>query len=142
MEMSIVIKSYSEEDAIRQGMSQFKKVTKIEKVKTGFKPMNVKVLNHKQIGSKKWVTKFYIYSYQGKSVDAQGKEAYTGLKLEAEVSAGKTEALQAAKELCLELQRPLTIRVVKVLETGSNVIGEVVPNGGIMGEYKVTGVLK
>lgn len=138
-EISVVIKSYTEEDAIRQGMLQFKKVTHIEKMKTGFKPTNVKVLNQKQVGAKKWITKFYIYSYQAKC-STNGSDSYVGLKLEAEVEAGKTEALQTAKELCMERQKPMTVRVVKVLETGSNVIGEVIPNGGILGEYKITGV--
>jgi hypothetical protein len=136
METSITIQSYSEEDAIRQGMQQFKKVTKIEKVKTGFKPTNVKVVNHKQVGAKKWVTKFHIYSYQSK----KGNK-YTGMKLVGEVEAGKTEALKEAKNLCMEHQKPMTIRVVKVLQSGDNNVGEVLPNGGVLGEYKITGVV-
>jgi hypothetical protein len=142
METSITIQSYTEEEAIRQGMQQFTKVTKIEKVKTGFKPTNVKVLNHKQTGAKKWVTKFYIYSYQGKQNNPDGKAQYVGMKLEAEVEAGKTEAVKLAKDLCIERQKPMTIRVVKVLESGDNVVGEVMPNGGVLGEYKITGILK
>lgn len=141
-EVSMVIESYSEEDAIRQGMLKFRKITKIEKVKRGFQPTNVKVVNRKQKGPKKWVTKFYIYSYQSKQITSDGKEIYVGLKLEAEGEKGKTEALQKAKELCMWLQKPMTVRVVKVLQSGSNVVGEVLPHGRVLGQYRITGIPK
>lgn len=139
---TITIKSYSEEDAIRQAMLQFKKVTNIEKIKTGYKPNKTKVINKKTDGSKKWVTKFYLYNYDTKGITNDGNEVYTGMKLVGTVDTGKTEAIEKAKELAIDTQKPVTIRVVKVLESGSNIVGEVLPNGGIMGEWNVTGILR
>ena len=82
------------------------------------------------------------YYKENKQIASDGKEIYVGLKVEAEVEKGKTEALQKAKELCMRLQKPMTVRVVKVLQSGSNVVGEVLPHRGVLGQYRITGIPK
>src|SRR5205085_838581 len=99
----IEITAYTEEDAIRQAMAQFKKVEKIEKIKAGFKPDKAKVYD-KKMGVKKWVKKFYIYSFESKGMMPSGEEVYMGMKLLEMMDAGSTkaEAVTRARELAIE----------------------------------------
>lgn len=133
------IEAYTEEDAIRQAMFHFKKIIQIEKIKSGYSPQKCKVMDYKFNGAKKWVTKHYIYSFDAKAYDREGKEIYSGLKLMGATDKGKIAAIKEARSLAITEMKPMTIRIVKVLEDASNVVSDVVPNDGIRGRWKITG---
>lgn len=142
METSYLIEAYTEEEAIREAMCQFKKVVHIEKIKTGFAPKEVKLDKAKNKGKKTWVTKFYIYSFTSKQI-SQDTISYTGLKfIEAMDGKNQADALKRAEELTLKENKPMTVRIVKVLESGSNIVADVFPHKGIKGKWKITGTLR
>ena len=81
-------------------------------------------------GTRTWITRYYIYQCQEINLDpATGEEVYIGMRFVTDAEA-KLEAIKLAKEYTLQTQLPHTIRIVKVLESESNIVSNHWPKNG------------
>jgi hypothetical protein len=79
-----------------------------------------------QKGTRKWVTKYYVYQYDYKTPRPDGTFRYMGMRKVSEFDE-KTPALKDAREKTLATQQRHTVRIVKVLEDADNVVTDIAP---------------
>lgn len=87
-------------------------------------------------GARKWVTEYQVYSYGQRIALGRDKYAYTDLELVAEHLPSKTDALKEARKLAVDMQMPMTIKIVKVLEDDDNTVADVSPKT-TLGEFAI-----
>jgi hypothetical protein len=72
------------------------------------------------------VTKDYVYQYDYKYQKPDGSVVYKGMRRVGETDE-KTGAVQLARSIAIETQQRMTIRIVKVLDNGDNIVADLEP---------------